>query len=282
MLVSAAFIKQLQKVEPTLRELILALLEELERQREETVSRREFDDLKKAVEVLTKNVNELTISVRELTKKVNELAEAQKRTEERVNELAEAQKRTEERVNELAEAQKRTEERVNELAEAQKRTEERVNELAEAQKRTEETVAMLVKDIKVLENRIEGVSNTVGYFLEDRAYVSLPKILKERFGVEVEGKLIRKYFILGSKEIQINIYGYGKKDNKKVLILGECKVRPSKNEINRFEKYAKKIAKKEGVEPFLLFVAYDFPPKIEEFLQQKEIPYIWSYELRLI
>ncbi len=268
MLVSAAFIKQLQKVEPTLRELILALLEELERQREETVSRREFDDLKKAVEVLTKNVNELTISVRELTKKVNELAEAQKRTEEKVNELAEAQKRTEERVNELAEAQKRTE--------------ERVNELAEAQKRTEETVAMLVKDIKVLENRIEGVSNTVGYFLEDRAYVSLPKILKERFGVEVEGKLIRKYFILGSKEIQINIYGYGKKDNKKVLILGECKVRPSKNEINRFEKYAKKIAKKEGVEPFLLFVAYDFPPKIEEFLQQKEIPYIWSYELRLI
>ncbi len=240
MLVSAAFIKQLQKVEPTLRELILALLEELERQREETVSRREFDDLKKAVEVLTKNVNELTISVRELTKKVNELAEAQKRTEEKVNELA------------------------------------------EAQKRTEETVAMLVKDIKVLENRIEGVSNTVGYFLEDRAYVSLPKILKERFGVEVEGKLIRKYFILGSKEIQINIYGYGKKDNKKVLILGECKVRPSKNEINRFEKYAKKIAKKEGVEPFLLFVAYDFPPKIEEFLQQKEIPYIWSYELRLI
>ncbi len=276
--VSIAFLKQLEKVEPSLRQLFIAFLEELERQREESVSKKEFNELKQIVKELSENINSLT-------KKINELVEAQRKTEERVDKLEIA-------LNKLAEAQRKTEERVdrleialNKLIEAQRKTEERVdkleialNKLAEAQRRTEEEIAKLTKRMQIFEERLEGISNSVGYSLEDRAYKSLPKLLKDRFGIEIEGRLVRRYVCINGKNIQINIYGYGKKDGKSILILGECKVRPSKKEIERFEKYALKISKKENKDPFLLFVAYDFPPKIENLLKEKNIPYFWSYE----
>ena len=261
MRLSARFIRKLQNIEPSLREVLLSLIEEIERQREESVTKDEFKEIK---EILKR-----------LAKTVNELAEAQRKTEERVNELAEAQKKTEEEVKELKEI-------VRSLAEAQRKTEERVNELAEAQKKTEEEVACLNKRMRLVEERLEGLSNTVGYVLEDRAYVSLPRILKERFGIEVEGRLIRRYVSVGKKEIQINLFGYGKKKGERVLILGECKTRFSKREIQRFEKYAKKIAEKEGLTYFPVLVAYDFHPKMEAFLKEKGIAYVWSYELSIM
>ena len=226
MRLSARFIRKLQNIEPSLREVLLSLIEEIERQREESVTKDEFKEIKEILKRLAKTVNE--------------------------------------------------------LAEAQRKTEERVNELAEAQKKTEEEVACLNKRMRLVEERLEGLSNTVGYVLEDRAYVSLPRILKERFGIEVEGRLIRRYVSVGKKEIQINLFGYGKKNGERVLILGECKTRFSKREIQRFEKYAKKIAEKEGLTYFPVLVAYDFHPKMEAFLKEKGIAYVWSYELSIM
>ena len=75
------------------------------------------------------------------------------------------------------------------------------------------------------------------------------------------------------------MFGYAKKDGKRILILGECKVRPSKKEIERFERYARLIGEKEGMNVFLLLVAHDYTPAIEEFLKEKDIAYFWSYEL---
>ncbi|MBW1974646.1 MAG: hypothetical protein JRI45_03625 [Deltaproteobacteria bacterium] len=263
--VSVAFIKRLESVDPQLRSVLIAMLEEIERQREESVTKREFNELRDAVK---------------------ELAQAQTRTEQRLEELAEAQKKTEARldslaqkVEELTEAQKRTEARVEELAEAQKKTETRVEELAEAQKRTEEEIRALARRLDVVEERVEGISNSVGYSLENRAYGKIPLLLRDRFGIEIDGRLVRKYVTVGSKFIQVNIYGYGRQNGRKILILGECKVRPSKKEILRFEKYAEKISTQEGLEIFPLVVAHDFPPPIEEFLKEKNIPYFWSYEL---
>ncbi len=243
--VSIAFIKELEDIDPKLRRVLLSMLEELERQREESVSKKEFNELKEIV--------------RDLVKTTKELAEAQKRTEARVEELAEAQKRTEERLTRL---------------------EATVEKLAEAQKRTEEEIAKLVRRMDIFENRLEGISNTVGYGLEDKAYKALPRLLKERFGLEVKGHLIRRYFTVGRKEIQVNIFGHALKDGRTVLILGECKVRPSKREVSRFERYARRIASEVGTEDlFLLFVAYDFSPSIEQELKERGIAYFWSYEL---
>ncbi len=293
---STTIIRLLDKVEPPIKEVLLGILEEIERQRkqwEESVTKTEFNELKEIVADLARKVNELAEAQRKAEQRmdklevtVQELAEAQKRTEQRLNELAEAQKKTEQRLNELAEAQKKTEQRLNELAEAQKRTEQRVDrleiavqELAEAQKRTEEEICRLVKRMNVFEERLEGISNSVGYSLENRAYKALPEILLQRYGIKVTGRLIRRYFSLGKKDIQLNIYGHGKRNGEEVVIIGECKVRPSKREINRFKKYAKKVADIEGKNPFYIIVAHDFPPAIEEFLKSSGISYVWSYEL---
>ena len=207
-----------------------------------------LDDLVRA-----KDFNELKEIVRELAEaqkrteeRINELAEAQRRTEEMVKELAEAQKRTEERiskveervtkletaVHELAEAQKRTEQRVNELAEAQKRTEQRVNELAEAQKRTEEEIRELTKllnrmrtdfdeSITNLRKDFGGFQRSISYAFENEAFRMIPGVLKEKYGIEVSEKFIRK----DVKGKEINLFGKGKMNGKEVIIIGEAKIR---------------------------------------------------------
>lgn len=86
---SSSFIKLLEKVEPELRDVFLAFFDEIEKQR--TITREEFNDLKEIVKDLAENLNKLT-------QKVDQLAEAQRRTEERLNQLAEAQRKTEERL----------------------------------------------------------------------------------------------------------------------------------------------------------------------------------------
>ncbi len=96
----------------------------------------------------------------------------------KVGELAEAQKRTETKVEELAEAQKRTEIKIEELAEAQKKTEISIEELTEAQKRTETSLERLIRKVDAIEERLEGVSNSVGYSLENRSYKTLPALLE--------------------------------------------------------------------------------------------------------
>ncbi|HEX67817.1 MAG TPA: hypothetical protein ENG13_01975, partial [bacterium] len=174
--ISTGLIRKLEKVEPYLREVLISILEEIERQREERVTRKEFQELRDIVK-------ELAEAQRRTEERVNELAQAQKKTEERLNELAEAQRKTEERVNGLAEAQRKTEERltrleetVENLAQAQRRTEERVNELAQAQRRTEEEIARLTGEIITLKKEVGGLAHTVGYRLEDEAMKALPEI----------------------------------------------------------------------------------------------------------
>ncbi len=95
MSISVSTIKLLDEIEPSLRKIFLAIFEEIERQREENVTKKEFNELKDIVK---------------------ELAEAQKRTEEKVKELAEAQKRTEAELKNLISEHRKTREQVGGLA----------------------------------------------------------------------------------------------------------------------------------------------------------------------
>ena len=106
---SAKFIRKIEKLEPDLRDVLFAFIDELEMQRVESVNKEDFRELKGIVK---------------------DLAEAQKRTEKRVEELAEAQKRTEKRVEELAEAQKQTEKEIKTLIKEHKETREQLGGLA--------------------------------------------------------------------------------------------------------------------------------------------------------
>lgn len=174
---------------------------------------------------------------------------------------------------------------VEELAEAQKRTEERVEELAEAQKRTEHEIRELTISHKKLQKEIGGLSHTVGYHLEDRAYRTLPVLIKRDLGVEVEGRLVRRFFIYGKgKEDEVNIYGRGFKDGKEVIIIGESKSQLSKYDIDDFLKVVERVTsytKSGDIEKVLIAVSYSIRPEVEKYAKEKGIKVYWSYELDL-
>jgi predicted transcriptional regulator len=142
-----------------------------------------------------------------LTERVDQLAEAQQKTEERLNQLTI-------RVDELTERLNKLTERVDQLAEAQRRTEEKLAQLAEAQLKTEQSLNKVRMDLA-------GLSRSVSYAFENEAFRNLPRFLKERYGIEVIERLIRKE--VGGKEI--NLLGRAKKNGEDVIIVGEVKMR---------------------------------------------------------
>ncbi|MEN3038354.1 MAG: hypothetical protein ABDI07_04240 [Candidatus Kryptonium sp.] len=244
------------------------------------------DQLAEAQQKTEERLNALALRVDQLAERVDQLAEAQRKTEERLNVLALRVDQLAERVEQLAEAQRKTEERLNalalrvdQLAEAQRETQEQLQKLAEAQTRVEDAIAMLLGRMKTVEERLDWVFHSIGFAVEDKSLRVLPELLKKE-GIEVEGKLIRRYYWIKDDYNQINIFGWGKKNGSKILILGEVKMRASKKEVDKFLKIANEIKRREGEPPvFLVFVASDFHPNVEEYLQSKGIKYYWSFEL---
>jgi len=191
-----------------------------------------------------------------------------------VKDLAESQK-------ELAEAQKRTELKVEELAEAQRRTELKVEELAEAQRRTEKELRELVGEHRKTRTQLGGLSMTVGYTLEDKAFKVLPELLKKDYGVIVKERLKRR-FILDPKgnPVEANIVGEAQRDGEKVVIVGEGKSQLSKNDVNDFMR--RKLKRLEGVfeKIFPVLITYMISePDVEEYVKGKGIALYYSYDL---
>ena len=254
MSIRVALLRKITEMDPNIREAILLLLEEMERQREhleQQVTKTEFNELKAVVA---------------------ELAEAQRQTQAEVRALAEALKETQAEVRALAEAQKRTEQRLDRL-------EQVVAELAEAQKRTEEELQALIRRVDLLHERVEGLSNTVGYTLENQAYRYLPRILRTQLGIQVEGRLLRRYVSIQGTYRQVNIYGIGRRNGQRFLIVGEAKTRPSQREVDKFLRLVQNLEKQEGLPVIPIFVAHDFHPTVENYMKEKGVLPVWSYDL---
>jgi len=281
---SSSFIKLLDKVEPELRDVFLAFFDEIEKQR--TVTKEEFNELKLIVKDLGENLNRLAEAQRrteerlnQLVEKVDKLAEAQRITEERLNQLAE-------RVDKLAEAQKRTEESLESFKKVTEenfnRVWEAIGKLVEAQRKTEERLALLVKEFKDMRKQFGDLSDSVGYGLEDKACRALPGLLERDYGVRVDGKLVQEFvFDPGSgRYIEVNIFGKGKRDGESVVIVGEAKSRLSKNKVNEFLRdKVNKISKIYGnVFPVLVIYVRREPDAVE-YAKSKGVAVYYSREL---
>ena len=129
----------------------------------------------------------------------------------------------------LAEAQARTEAKVAELAEAQARTEAKVAELAEAQKKTELSIKELTEGLKYTRRELGGLSKSFSYAFENEVYRNLPKVLKEKYGIETKERFVRVE--IGGKEI--NLFGKGLRNGGEIFIVGEVKLRLDENKIKR-------------------------------------------------
>ena len=232
-----------------------------ERVSEIQVTREDFNSLRRAVEELAEAQRNTEARLSRLEKIVEELTEAQRGAEARLSRL-------EKIVEELAEAQKS-------LAEAQK-------SLAEAQKNTEKEIQTLTKTVKKTQKEIGGLSHTVGYYLEDRAIKSLPRLMK---GLNIE--IIsagRRFFEIDGEEIQLNIFAEGKRDGEEIIVVGEAKTELSKRHIDRFIRRVDKKLRKEirrgDIIP--LMVSYSIRPSVEMYAKEKGVIIFHSHELDLL
>ena len=247
--VSVSLMRKLDTVDAGLRDVLYSLLEEVERTREESVTKKEFGDLTEIVREIGQIQKRTEVKMEELTEaqkrtevKMEELTDAQKRTEVKMEELTDAQKRTEVKMEELTDAQKQTEVKVEELAEAQKRTEIKVEEigsahkelveaqkgLADAQQRTEVSLRALAEaqketqqEMRLLAKEVGGLALSVSYGFENEVYRMLPGLLQTQYGIEMTERMVRAE--IGGKEV--NLFGRGRHNGKNVVIVGEVKLR---------------------------------------------------------
>jgi len=208
------------------------------------IKREEFEKLKEAIEKLTI---------------------AQQKTEERLNQLTQ-------RVDQLAIAQQKTEERLNQLA-------QRVNQLAEAQQKTEIEIKNLTLSVKRIQKELGGLSHSVGFDLENRAYKALPHLLKERFGIKVEDRLLRQFIEYpDGKEEELNIFGKARKNGKIIYIIGESKTHLSAKDIDKFKRRLLRIEKVIKEEKFPIFVVHSASPRIVKYAEENGFSVFFSYE----
>ncbi len=271
---STTIIRLLDKVENPLKEILIGILEEIERQKYETINIDDFNELKQIVK-------ELLVTHKETKDEIRNLTEAQKKSEERltrletaVQGLIEAQKKSEERLTRLETA-------VQGLTEAQKRTEERINELAQAQKKTEQELKKLISEHKKTRENLGGLAHSFGYFLENESYKFLPKLLKKDYSVDVVGELTRDFIeISPGKYIEVNILGKGQKGEKEIYIIGECKTQIKKRDVDNFLKNLNKIEHIIKKEIFPLLVTHQTSPKVKSYIKDKKIPLYFSFQFK--
>ncbi len=156
-----------------------------------------------------------------------------------------------------------------------------MNELTEALKETQKELKVLAKELADTREMVGGLSDTVGYSLEDRAIKSLPSILKNKYGIIVADRLVRKFIKYNARHDEVNIFGTGKKDKRTITIIGEAKSKLSEKHIEKLLKLIERL-RKTGViqkEVFPVMVTYSAEPAVEEMAKEKGVNLIWSYEL---
>jgi len=256
-----------------------------------TVTKEEFRDLKEAVTELAEAQKKSEQRLTRIEHNVEELVEAQKITEQRLEEF---EKRTEENFNRvwkaienLTRAQQKTEQRLEEF---EKRTEENFNRvwkaienLTRAQEQTEKELKSLIQDHKRTREIVNGLSETVGYGLEDKLFPYMRDFVKKEYGVEVEVLDRRNVIYSNGKFDEVNIYVEGRKGRQKVYIVGECKSKPGKKDIKKFNEVLKRLKQHIGKDVMGFIVGYQYSPEVEKYLENKypHIKKMKSFEFEL-
>jgi len=247
---------KLEETQARLQEAIEKLTESHNKLIERHVS------LEKTVERLTERQGALEGAFQKLAERHDILEKAVEKLIESHNKLAERHDILEKTVERLTESH-------NKLIERQDSLEKAIERLTEAQARTENALQELFKQVGKL-------SETIGFGLEDIARVVIPGWLYKHEKIEVE-EFTRKFIIIDGEEIEINLYGEGRKEGAKIIILGEVRSRIYLNDVERFSKIVEKIKKKIEGNTYELMFGYYIHPSAEEEAKKKKISLIASY-----
>ncbi|MGC8785280.1 MAG: hypothetical protein ACP5RN_12960, partial [Armatimonadota bacterium] len=194
--------------------------------------------------------------------------------------LREATQRNTEAIAELREATQRNTEAIAELREATQRNTEAIAELRHAVRELTATTQRLESTQEDLRKQLGGLSMSVGYRLEDEAYLALPRLLQRDYGLQVVGRLKRDYALDNEgKYIEVNIWGQAERDGQTFTIVGESKLQLSSNDIDRFVK--RKMKRLQGVYPnlFPIIVTHMITsPNVSDYARKRGVTVYFSYD----
>lgn len=229
------------RVNPDLKEVLWAIVEEIEHSREQAVTKTDFSELKDIV--------------RDLAESQRELAGAQQRTEQRVEELAQAQK---------------------ELTVAQQCTEQRMEELTQAQKETAHEVARVARMVEITNSQVGGLGRSMAYVLENEAYRHLPAYLAARHQLHVTKRFIRTE--IGGKEI--NFFAHARcSDGEEVVIVGESVLKfDDRNKLRQLEDAVEMVRQSTSCPIIPLIVTHYARPSLLTKTQTEGILVAQSFE----
>ena len=157
----------------------------------------------------------------------------------------------------------------NELTQAQKKSEQGIEDLIQAQKKTEEVLTSLVKEQKKIRKDFGGLSDSIGYTLENEAIRHLPGILQKDLGLEI--KVMDRRFIEypDGRDDEINIYGEGTLNKKRVYIIGESKSQLGRKDIDSFCKLLIRVSNYLRTKIIPVLVTHSVRPQIEKYAKKK-------------
>ncbi|MBU1261789.1 hypothetical protein KKG61_01200 [bacterium] len=201
-------------------------------------------------------------------------------TREDFTELKDIVKEIAREQRELTIAQKETQ---KEMKEAQKE----IKSLALAIKDTKEElkgdIKELRRDLNYTRKDLGGVTSTLGFMLENEAYRILPKLLKDRYKIEVKERFLRRsirsFGIEAEGEVNVFSHGLQQDTGKKVVIIGEAKSQLGKDDIDDLLDTVAKlkdIEKEQG--RFLLVVTHYTKETVVEYAKEKGVEVIQSFE----
>jgi hypothetical protein len=157
-----------------------------------------------------------------------------------------------------------------------------VQELTKAQARTEQQIEKLVEAQQNLAQQFGGLSDNIGYGLEDIAKIVLPGYLRRHFGIVLEGvlgeELSRHFFHIAGSDVEINLYGEGERDGQRVVVLGEAKSRIFRSDVEKFVYNLAVIDHVLKGEVVRVMFGYFLHPSAKETARERNILLVASYQ----
>jgi len=133
-----------------------------------------------------------------------------------------------------------------------------------------------------MSKELGGLANSFGYMLENEAIRFLPGILKREKGIEIQ-VMDRRYIVYADgQDDELNIYGEGLLEGKKVYVIGESKSQLGKKDLNRFHKLVERVSEHLQAKLYPVIVTRSVHPKLESYAKDKieELEIYKSYELK--
>lgn len=113
--------------------------------------------------------------------------------------------------------------------------------------------------------------------MEDIGRVVLPGYLERHHDVYVT-ELNRKFFRFDKTDVEIDFYGEGKKNGKKVIVLGEAESRIYEGEVKKFLQQISKVVPQIEYEILKVMFGYLIHPTAAELAKKEQVILVASYQ----